>query len=122
MTSADAVDGGGSSTGGGGGGGAGGNTAVPPSLNTSNRERLLWPYGASPYPTGCAMYCSPSSSNDEAAATTPVCASIDHSSSPFVARYATTFPLVVPWNTRPPAVASVPAPMVPSTGERHASF
>src|SRR5262245_20131450 len=68
------------------------------------------------------MYCSPSISNEDGAATTPVCASIDQSSSPFVARYATKRPFVVPWNTTPPAVASVPAPIVPSTPVRQTSF
>src|SRR3569833_3101963 len=68
------------------------------------------------------MYCCPSSSYVDAAATTPVCASIDQSSLPSVARYAAKRPFVVPWNTTPPAVDNVPAPLVPSTSERQTSF
>ena len=38
----------------------------------------------------------------------PVPAHDDHSFSPSVARYAMKSPAAVPWNTRLPAVASVP--------------
>src|SRR3984957_9763144 len=56
-----------------------------------------------------------------AAAPTPVVASKVPSCWPWSDRYALICPLLVPWNTRPPAVDSVPSPIVPWGGVRHTS-
>jgi hypothetical protein len=86
---------------------AAGSVSLPFNLNASTRGKFpaacessasgpaAKPY-APPQPTSMATYCSPFTSYDIGAATTPACVSADHNFAPVSALYALNRPSPVP--------------------------
>src|SRR5262249_23509317 len=100
------------------------NTQTTPPCGTSfchptrSESSPCWNAGTTPPPEATAMYCTPSTANDEGGAVMPELVRNCHRTSPVLASNARKYrSLVPPLNTRPPAVV-ITGPQFIESGNR----